>query len=474
MMHKTTSKMIMVAILATLGSVGSQAEETNRALEAWKAYAAMSKNPNHASWVAEISKPEAVRLAKEWKEVRGYDAYDLIDAADIPADLKPGLKLTKDNIDDYPWAKEYLPKEIYEHLTTDWGTIGEITIVPTNTYYMHKGYLEGTKELKEKDIELQVNERGELLYPDGGYALMSGAAATAVPFVNPKNGIELNWSYVAHSVNTDTLDFEPIEFIACTPAGEKDKHYEADLFWWHYHGRHNVAPLGSIEGKEDYIEGGSIFFLEPYDIRGLAGVRQRYPEAGRADDFKVYIPSLRRTRVLTGSDAQDPLASGLDLPWDDWRAYWGKTDVDKFEYELVGEGWVLASPEVGYVYDSWAMTEDECNVASMEMELRPVWILDINDKTGKYMYSKRRTWIDKEFYYMQYHMTWDPRGNPYRNWDDSRAWRPAVGDAQWRWVLVNSEINQRTNWLRMTPNWEDRDNRITEEMFDVDQLRDYQ
>jgi len=141
---------------------------------------------------------------------------------------------------------------------------------------------------------------------------------------------------------------------------------------------------------------------------------------------------------------------------------------------MVGEGWVLASPEVGYVYDSFKFKDDECNLKSLEYELRPVWILDIIDKTGKYMYSKRRTWVDKEFYYMQYHMTWDPRGNKYRNWDDSRAWRPTKGDAQWRFVLVNNEINRRANWLRMTPNWDKRDRRITEEMFDVDQLRDYQ
>ncbi len=32
--------------------------ETNRALEAWKAYAAQSGNPNHAKWVEEISSPK--------------------------------------------------------------------------------------------------------------------------------------------------------------------------------------------------------------------------------------------------------------------------------------------------------------------------------------------------------------------------------------------------------------------------------
>ena len=448
--------------------------DTNRALEAWKSFAAQSGNANHSKWVEEISKPEALRLAKEWKDLRGYDAYDLIDKTELPADLKPGLKITKANAGQYPWLKDYLPAEHLAALSSDWGNIAEITIVPTNTYYMHEGYLKGTRELRDKGIEVKISDKGELVYADGSYALMSGPAATAIPFLHPKNGLELNWDYVAHSVNTDTLDFGPFHMKACTPGGKVDVEYKADLWWWHYHNRQNVGPMGDIEGKEDFIEGGSIFFKEPYDIRGLAGVRQRYPQAGKPDDFKVFIPSLKRTRTLSGSDAQDPIASGLELTWDDWRAYWSKTDIDQFEYKMVGEGFILASPEVGYVYDSMLWTEDSCNIKSLEVELRPVWIFDIIDKSGKYMYSKRRTWVDKEFYYMQYHMTWDPRGNPMRNWDDVRAWRPAVGDAQWRSAIVNNYVTKRFSSLKMEPQWEGREDRVTEEMFDVDQLRDYQ
>jgi len=171
--------------------------ETNRALEAWKAYAAQSGNPNHAKWVEEISKPEALRLAKEWAELRGYDAYDLIDKTDLPAELKPGLKITAANADQFPWLKDYLPAEHLAALTSDWGNIGEITIVPTNTYYMHEGYLKGTKELRDSGTEIQISDKGELVYPDGSYALMSGPGATSIPFLNPKNGLELNWDYVA-------------------------------------------------------------------------------------------------------------------------------------------------------------------------------------------------------------------------------------------------------------------------------------
>ena len=465
---------VSTALMACALSSPVALADTNRALDAWKAFAASSGNPNHQKWVDEISKPEAIALAKEWKDLRGYDAYDLMDKAKIPAELKAGLKINKDNMAKYPWLKDYMPAEFIEHLSSDWSHIDEITIVPTNTYYQHKGYLAGTKQLKADGNNPVINDKGELVYPDGSYALMSGAGATSVPFLHPKTGLELNWTYLAHSVNTDTLDFEPIHMRSCTPAGKVDSEYKADLWWWHYKNRSNVEPFGDIEGKEEYIEGGAIFFTEPYDIRGLAGVRQRYPQAGKADDFKVFIPSLRRTRVLTGSDAQDPIASGQELIWDDWRAYWRQTDTELFDYNLVPSiGWILASPEVGYVYDSAVLTEDQCNYKSMELELRPVWVLDIVDKTGKYIYSKRRTWVDKELYYMQYHITYDPRGNKFRNWEDSRAWRPSIGDAQWRYVMVNNYITKRASHLFMDPQWEGREARVSEEMFDVDMLRDY-
>ena len=449
--------------------------DTNRALEAWKSFAAEQNNPNYDKWVKLISDPKAIALAKEWKDLRGYDAYDLIDKTKLPADLKPGLVITPENKANYPWLKEYLPKEIYDHIGSEWGNIAQVKIVPTNTYYPHTGYLAGTKELRDKNIEVKVSPTGgSLVYSDGSNALMSGAGATAIPFLNPKDGVELNWNYVASSVNTDTLDFSPIEMNACTSDGKLDREYKADLWWWHYHGRSNVGPMGDADGKEEFIEGGSIFFLEPNDIRGLAGVRQRYAAEDKEDDFKVFIPSLRRTRLLTGSDSQDPIASGIELTWDDWRAYWVKTDTSKFEYTLVEQTFILATPEVGYAYDAQVMDSTSCGWASMEVELRPVWVLDIVDKTGKYQYSKRRTWVDKELYYMQYHMTWDPRGNPLRNWDDSRAWRPSVGDAQWRSVIVNNEVSQRASTLYMTPNWDNREEEVSEEMFDVDQLRDYQ
>ncbi len=472
-------RITLTIVTICIACVGVADAESNEALEAWKAYATKSGNSDHAKWVEEISKPEAIALAKAWKELRGYDAHDLIAAAepDVPAELKPGLTISKGNAANFPWLKDYLPQQTYESLTsTDWGTIGQITIVPTNSYYLTQAMHDATKEMIAQNIVPSVNAKGELMNPDGSFTLLDGVTANAIPFLNPKDGMELNWSYVAHAVGGESLFFKPIRFTACTGGANAkvDRHYAADLWWQKFHGRGLVEPFGDVDGKDDYIEGGSIFFLEPFDIRGLAGVRQRYAKADADDDFRVFIPSLRRTRVLTGSDAQDPLASGLEVTWDDWRAYWGKTDPGKFEYKLTGEGFILALPEVGHVYDPYKLTESQCSLESVELELRPVWKLEIVDTTGKYVYKTRTTWVDKENYYMQYHVTTDPRDNIMRIWDDVRAFRPATGEAQWRFVMISNFVNKRFNFLEMWPTWENRAELLGEEKFDVDQLRDYQ
>jgi hypothetical protein len=471
MKHILLKAIALGAVVTLIAPIANA--DTNKALDAWKAFAAASGNPGHAKWLAEISKPEAIELAKAWTELRGYDAYDLMEKANLPADLKPGLKITKANASQYPWLKDYMPKSMYDHLTSsDWGTIGEITIVPTNNYYMMRSSLESTKNLKAKP---SIDDKGALVNPDGSFFLINDETASAIPFLDPKDGMQLNWSYVAHAVNADDLYFRPIKMGACTGgAGAKlDQYYEADLWWKKFHGR-TSDPVGSVEGKDEFIEGGSIFFLEPFDIRGLAGVRQRYAAGGVDDDFNVFIPSLRRTRVLTGSDAQDPIASGLALTWDDWRAYWAKTDTAAFDYKLTGEGFILALPETGYSYDPYKLSEDKCHLTSMEVELRPVWILEITDKTGKYQYQKRTTWVDKENYYMQYHYTTDPRGNALRYWDDVRSFRPDVGEASWRFVWLGNDNSKRANFLEMEPVWENREAVVGSDKFDVDQLRDYQ
>ncbi|AFT68270.1 outer membrane lipoprotein-sorting protein [Cycloclasticus sp. P1] len=472
-------KLAAAGIALGLGmSTAPAMAETNRALEAWKAFAAEENNPRYDKWVELLSDPEAIKLAKEWKALRGYDAYDLFDKEEIPAELKPGLIITAENKADFPWLPKYLTQETYDAIGAPWGNIRKIKIVPSNTYYLHKGYLKGNKAMAEQNTKLTFDETGQPIYEDGSYALLSGPAATALPFlVNPKNGLELHWNNVAASVATDTLEFDSAYLNSCTPDSKADRQYRANFWWWHYHERHNTAPFGDIEGKGDMVEGGALFMFEPNDVRGLAGVRQRYASGTKEDDFKIFLPSLRRTRLLTGTDSQDPLASGLELSWDDWRGNWIKTNIENFEYNLVGEALILSPTNTMHStggLEAFTIDEERCGVDYVEMELRPTYILEQVDKTGKYQYSKLRYYYDKEDYSIATRKTWDPRGNLFRSYVDARDFLPATGVSVWGALIIRNSVSHRTSTMWMNSTWENLDEIVDESMFDVDQLRDYQ
>ena len=139
---------------------------------------------------------------------------------------------------------------------------------------------------------------------------------------------------------------------------------------------------------------------------------------------------------------------------------------------MVREGFVLAAPEVGAAYNPYRFDESLCAFSGIvDMELRPVWVYDIDDQTNSYQYSKKRVFVDKELYYTQWMEMYDRRGNLWRAWDDSRWWQPTTGKAMWRSVIIPNLVSERHTFLLMSPDWEGASNN-NNSLFDVDQLRD--
>ncbi len=229
--------------------------DTNKALDEWRTFSEKTGNSNHAKWVEEISKPEAIELAKRWKTLRGYDAHDLIAEVDLPADLKAGLTIKKSDATNFPWLKKYMADEMYRALSTKEGYINSITIVPTNTYYMHAGVLSATQTMLDNGIVPKTDASSTLLNPDGTVTLLNNETASAIPYLHPKNGLELNWSYVAHGVGTETLYFDPIQANACDANGKIDREYTAVMWWQKFHGRSQIGDEKEVFGMEEFIEG---------------------------------------------------------------------------------------------------------------------------------------------------------------------------------------------------------------------------
>ena len=436
-------------------------------IDNWKSFAAETGLPEHAAWVAAIDNAEVRALAKDWADFRGYTASSLLAKETLPAELKPGFIITKDNIDSLPWVNDYLPQYWIDRLTSEWTPIKGIRIVPTTHYYMQRARLDATKELEPDHFK--INEKGELRDKNGEHGFISEAG---LPFINPKNGEELNWLFNAHGVGTDDLYFDTIDMAACNSENNLERIYKANIFWRRMAGRVSAPPLGNVEGFEGITEAGALLIKSPRDVRGLAGVRLRFADADKDDDFKLYIPSLRRTRALTGTNGQDPIAPGLELTWDEWRSNWFKTDRRKFKYTLIKEGIILAGPEVGNVYDPLRISDDACNLSGIvDMELRPTWLYEITDLTETYQYSVKRVHVDKETYYAQYLEMVDRNGDIWRIWDDTRDWEPTTGRFMWRSAVIANVRDERATIITVDSAWDKLDS-MTNAIFNIDQLRD--
>jgi hypothetical protein len=452
-----------------LGATPAVAETPDWVAE-WQALAARTGFDGHQRFAAMVAAPEAIALARDWDAFRGYSARSLIAQVKLPADLKPGLEITRETAAQYPWLKDYLPQPSLDRLmSTAWFRWQKIRIVPTTPYPMSRARLEATRRAEAQVGAFKISAKGELLDAKGGFALLGDSA---LPFTKPKNGLELYWAFLAHGVGNENLELKPMELKACGSDNAVERSYVMHLWWQKMHGRVDVAPLGDIKGEDDTIEAGSIVFLAPRDIKGLAATRRRFASADKPDEFRGYVPTMKRTRVLGGSDSQDPMTPGIEATWDEWRQSWMKPDPSKFDFNLVGETLVLAQPEVGHAYDPAKPTESKCEIEVIDLELRPVWILDVVDKTGAYIYGRRRLYIDKEYWYAQYQEMFDQRKNLWRVIDDARDVDPATGLWMGRNYVLWNVIGQRYNRIEMTPNWEVLGKEMRD-VFDIERLRDY-
>jgi hypothetical protein len=451
----------------------------------WKAFAEASDEPGDKRWVELISHPNAIKLSNAWSKWRGFDAPSLVEKAradgKIPAEVKPGLVITAENVDSIPGIDKLLTKEHIAQLKNkDWYGFKKIRVVPTSHYYLNAGRLKGfaaeTGEfaLNEETGALKIKncttcEEGQTV-PETW-----GAKSVRIPFVpNPKTGLELIYAYALHNVASDNLYFKPIEFILCDKNNKIERTYSAHLWWQNFWGRTTYEPTPYLPNTPDTkYQGGAIFFTHPLDVKGLCGARVRHFDPDIDDSFAVFVPFLKRTRILAGSDTQDPLCAGCDLIWDDWRSFWQRVDPRQTEYTIEStDDFILALPERGMVSDQFKMSN--CTFDDVEMEIRPVYRLHLKDKSGKYVYSERRIWIDKDWWYMQEEHRYDAQGRMWRNWIDVRYWDPRTGEAMWRNVIITDPINRHGTIIKMNVDFTQAMTGTKQEYFDIESLKSYQ
>ena len=118
----------------------------------------------------------------------------------------------------------------------------------------------------------------------------------------------------------------------------------------------------------------ALLLTYPTNMKGVAFLRTRYWDVNKQDYFVAYLPGLKRLRVLSGSDAQDPIL-GSELCWDSWAVEWQKQPSKKLfpnEYKILGQRIILQP-----IYPTTPALKIEGEQYITKWEKRPVWVLEI-------------------------------------------------------------------------------------------------
>lgn len=108
-----------------------------------------------------------------------------------------------------------------------------------------------------------------------------------------------------------------------------------------------------------------MFFSYPGDVKGTGFLTWDYDQAGKDDDKWLYLPSMKKTRRISGSSAKKDFFMGSDFTYDDM----GSRNIDEDVHKLLGEE---------------TIDGNKC------------WKLEYTSKDDRDIYSKKIAWIRQD------------------------------------------------------------------------------
>ena len=169
----------------------------------------------------------------------------------------------------------------------------------------------------------------------------------------------LNYSFA----NAEELTGKDIMLKTKNREKAKTSSYKIEMTLINSRGNKRVREVSAY--KKDYgeEEKSVMVFLKPADVKGVGYLSVSYDKAGKNDDRWLYMPSLKKTRRITGSSSGDDFM-GTDFTYDDMSGH----EVENYDYTL----------------------QADANIAG-----KTCWNIVCVPKV-KSNYSKYITWVDQE------------------------------------------------------------------------------
>jgi hypothetical protein len=325
------------------------------------------------------------------------------------ADVSPGDKINSDNIDK---VKGLVSPGMEWCIRRGW----PITIVAPKRIEWPTAYKEATEKYAS-----QVK-----LTPDG-LDVKNYVAGLPFPNIDPKDpqvAQKIMWNYSYNFLTTDDVDLRNFDAdtgsIADHGPMTVERHFLLDhfrrLFWT---GRLYVEPKPDKPNPNGYrAQQGLYPILEPFDLKGVGALGNRYIDSGKQDDSWLYLPSLRRVRRLSTAQRSDALF-GQDTDVDSYYGYAGH--VAWMEWKYLGEQDVIGAFHGEHFPVKW---DEKVDWAFNDVwEKRRVYVVEGVSKLPQYAYSKRVIYIDKEGWIIPFTDIYDRSGELWKIWINDFSFR---------------------------------------------------
>ncbi len=265
-----------------------------------------------------------------------------------------------------------------------------------------------------------------------GLALEGYVAGLPFPNLDPTDpqmAIKIMWNYEYRFLTTDDVDLRNFDAdtgaIADHGPMTVERHFMLDhfrrLFW---NGRLYVDPKPEKPNPNGYRGQQGLYpILEPFDLKGVGGLGNRYIDPRRQDDAWLYLPTLRRVRRLSTAQRSDALF-GQDIDQDSFYGYSGH--IAWMDFRFLGTRDVLGVFHGEHYPAQWSSTVDWA--FDDVWEKRPAYVIEATTKLPQYAYSKRVLYVDTETFVMPYSDMYDRSGELWKVWINDTSFRTKAFD----------------------------------------------
>ena len=284
-------------------------------------------------------------------------------------------------------------------------------IVDYKKIEMPKAYLDATEK-----YSAQVKIAADGLNIEG---YVAGMPFPKIDANDPQVATKIMWNYEYKWLITDDADARNFDadtgpiFGGETPMSI-ERHYLVDhVRALRYIGRLYNEPKPVWETKEGYQSKSTLHpIVEPFDLKGVGGLTNRYIDPAKPDDTFLYMPSLRRVRRLSTAQRSDALF-GQDTDLDSYYGYAGH--IAWMTWKFLGEKEQLGVWHGQNYPVKWGPGGGDFGFDDV-WEKRKVYVIEGVSKLPQYAYGKRVIYVDKEAWAVPFSDMYDRRGELWKVW----------------------------------------------------------